>query len=321
MKPEFFEDEDIGMLSREARLLFIASWVLADDEGLLRWSGTFMKANVFMYDDDLDIQAVERAMGELEEGRMVMPYRGGKSQQRLGWIINFRRHQRINRPQEGRLPAPSIQNPAIVRAYCERDRWVCAVCNLPVEQDPVKRKKTLKVQPSIDHIEPKSKGGSDYPSNLRLAHQGCNASRGVKPVPPAMNDSLNGSVPEEEEEGEEEREEEQGKGKGTAPLALSFGDWLEHYRTTTGRQVRGSKPAKDAFRARVRDGYSLDELKLATVGCHGDKWCREHGHDVPETILRASKINRYIELAKQGPADEHPADKRMREMREIAEAA
>lgn len=78
-----------------------------------------------------------------------------------------------------------------------------------------------------------------------------------------------------------------------------FVSWLEHYRTTTSKtKVRGSKPAFEQFQARRRDGLSLEELMLATVGCHGDDFCREHGHDVPETILRASKVTRYIELGR-----------------------
>lgn len=79
-----------------------------------------------------------------------------------------------------------------------------------------------------------------------------------------------------------------------------FKAWLLHYREVTGRKdVRGSKAAKDQFAARRREGFPLDELKLATLGCHGDDFCRTNGHDVPETILRASKVNRYIQLAKQ----------------------
>jgi hypothetical protein len=77
-----------------------------------------------------------------------------------------------------------------------------------------------------------------------------------------------------------------------------FDEWLEHYRETTGRPVRGSKPARKQFAARLDDGYTLDDLKLATVGCHGDKFCRDNAFDVPETILRASKITRYIELGR-----------------------
>lgn len=79
-----------------------------------------------------------------------------------------------------------------------------------------------------------------------------------------------------------------------------FEDWLSHYRETTGKtKVEGSQPARDAFAARRKDGYSVEDLKLATVGCHGDDFCRDHGHDVPETILRASKVTRYIELGRK----------------------
>lgn len=79
-----------------------------------------------------------------------------------------------------------------------------------------------------------------------------------------------------------------------------FQEWLDHYRETTGRTtVRGSKPARDSFAARLRDGYTLDDLKAATVGCHGDAFLREGGHDVPETILRASRVERYIQLARR----------------------
>jgi hypothetical protein len=43
----------------------------------------------------------------------------------------------------------------------------------------------------------------------------------------------------------------------------------------------------------------VDELKEATVGCHGDESLRDRGFDRPETILRGSKFERYIELARK----------------------
>lgn len=88
-----------------------------------------------------------------------------------------------------------------------------------------------------------------------------------------------------------------------------FARWLDHYRETTGRsKVRGSDPARASFAARIKDGYSLEDLKLATAGCHGDEFCRTNGHDTPVTILRASKVDRYIELGRKptyggGPID------------------
>lgn len=79
-----------------------------------------------------------------------------------------------------------------------------------------------------------------------------------------------------------------------------FGKWLEHYRETTGNtQTRGSKSARRAFSARRREGYSFEQLCSATSGCHGDEWCRDRGFNVPDTILRASNVDRYINLAQK----------------------
>lgn len=96
---------------------------------------------------------------------------------------------------------------------------------------------------------------------------------------------------------------QRGTENGTTDTSAEWQDWLAHYRQTTGNQrVQGSAQARREFNARRRGGKdeqprSLEDLKLATVGCHGDDYCRRHGHDVPETILRASKVDRYITLA------------------------
>jgi hypothetical protein len=83
-------------------------------------------------------------------------------------------------------------------------------------------------------------------------------------------------------------------------LAAEFKEWLEHFHATTGRSsMQGTAEAKRSFAAR-RKTYPLADLKLATVGCHGDEHLRRRGFDRPETILREGNIGRYIELAK-GP--------------------
>ena len=69
-----------------------------------------------------------------------------------------------------------------------RDGYNCYLCGSPVDpQDKkVTRKKTrdrpAQVRtgpkyPSVDHVEPRARGGSHDQSNLRLAHKGCNASK------------------------------------------------------------------------------------------------------------------------------------------------
>ena len=69
----------------------------------------------------------------------------------------------------------TIHIPRSVRlAIYERDAWTCGICLEPVADglpphDPW--------QATLDHVVPRSAGGSDEADNLRLAHRWCNAVR------------------------------------------------------------------------------------------------------------------------------------------------
>lgn len=60
-------------------------------------------------------------------------------------------------------------------ALFARDGWKCQICSEPVDYtaDPL-----TDWYPTLDHIVPRSKGGSDDLSNLRTAHRWCNSVRG-----------------------------------------------------------------------------------------------------------------------------------------------
>lgn len=220
VKPEFWDDEAIGLLSRDARLLYIATWNMADDEGLLRWTAPYVKANAFMYDDDLDVDAVVRLMAELTGAGLIASYIGGKAHQALAWVVQFHKHQKPNRPQPSKLPPPSIQNGEIIQSYVRRDGNVCHLCG----QECSTAHDKPRLWPSLDHLTPRSQGGSDYPSNLKLSHVSCNKARRDRPVDEcagsttvigSRSDSVNPALPEgsgEEEESEQER-------KGVVALA------------------------------------------------------------------------------------------------------
>ena len=198
VKPEFWEDELIATLTRDARLLFIACFNIADDEGLLRWTAAFIKAQAFIYDDDLDVDAVETLMQEITDSGLVFPYVGGTARQKLGWIVNFHKHQKVNRPQPSKLPAPSIQNGQVKQTYGRRDGYVCHVCQGPIDRNAVEGGAL-----SLDHLRPRIAGGSDHPSNIRSSHASCNKGRGARGVPAvvvdsvidSVNDSLNPAAP------------------------------------------------------------------------------------------------------------------------------
>lgn len=65
--------------------------------------------------------------------------------------------------------------PSVRLGIYARDGWVCQICVEPVDGALVGTRDHWR--PSLDHTTPKSQGGSDDPSNLRLAHWWCNSAR------------------------------------------------------------------------------------------------------------------------------------------------
>lgn len=79
--------------------------------------------------------------------------------------------RRASEARQGRFVVPD----SIRRAIYERDNWTCQICHEPVEPDANPLSDWF---PSLDHIVPRSQGGSDDDDNLRTAHRWCNAVRG-----------------------------------------------------------------------------------------------------------------------------------------------
>jgi len=89
IKPEFFDDPDLGDISIGANLLFIGMWTLADREGRLEDNVRRLKARIFPYRDDVDVSA---CVGELQGKDMVRRYSvDGRA---YLWIRSFTKHQR-----------------------------------------------------------------------------------------------------------------------------------------------------------------------------------------------------------------------------------
>lgn len=204
VKPEFWEDELLGVMPRDARLLFVATFNMADDDGILRWTPSYIKAQAFMYDDDLTIGDVSKLMQCLTDTGVIFPFIGGAARQQMAVVVNFRKHQRINRPQKSKLPPPSLGAWQTREMYARRDGWVCQLCGFDIPQRIVCNDDH---NLAIDHIRPVPAGGTDHPSNVRAAHQVCARSRRSSPegeefIPPSgltgiedsLNDSLNRSV-------------------------------------------------------------------------------------------------------------------------------
>jgi len=101
IKPEFWQSENVGRVSREARLLFIGLWSLADDSGRTRAASRFLASVLFPYDEDAH-KRVPGWLAELEGAGCIRLYEAGGSHYLD--IPHWADHQRIDRPTASRLP-------------------------------------------------------------------------------------------------------------------------------------------------------------------------------------------------------------------------
>lgn len=60
-----------------------------------------------------------------------------------------------------------------------RDGFNCHICKKPLN---LRAEYNAWDQPSLDHIIPRSEGGSHKLENLKLAHRMCNSVRGSRPL-------------------------------------------------------------------------------------------------------------------------------------------
>jgi hypothetical protein len=103
IKPEFWDSESVGRLSRDARLLFIGLWNLADDSGRLRGTLPKIRGSLLSY-DDVSLEQVGKWLDELIAEKMVRRYQGDDGNTYLD-IPNWLKHQRLDHPSESKLPA------------------------------------------------------------------------------------------------------------------------------------------------------------------------------------------------------------------------
>jgi hypothetical protein len=101
-----WKDAKFGMLSRDARLLFIAAISKAECCGVVVWTPMQLMANIFPFDTDLNIEQASALMTEIEDLGMVMPYMGREGGLTYGLITNFHKHQVLRNPGVAQCPVP-----------------------------------------------------------------------------------------------------------------------------------------------------------------------------------------------------------------------
>jgi hypothetical protein len=107
IQPNFARSTSMSRVSRDARLLFLQLWTVVDDAGRARASPAELAAQLYAADADA-LEALPAWLDALEgEGCIERYMIDGVSYLR---IVNWRRHQKIDRPTASRLP-PAPREP------------------------------------------------------------------------------------------------------------------------------------------------------------------------------------------------------------------
>lgn len=110
VKPEFWDDRKLAKrASRDARLLYIALWNLADEHGRLNGDPQWIKGQAFSYDDDLDADSIAKMLEELESPALgaVIAYEDDGDP--FLFLPKLGKHQRLEPEKvKSRIPAPPI---------------------------------------------------------------------------------------------------------------------------------------------------------------------------------------------------------------------
>lgn len=99
IKPEFFHDDRLCECSLSARLVFISTWCVADDQGNLERSAKQLRRQAFPDNTDAEVEAW---LCELLAQGLLIEYAVDGSN--YLHIKGFEKHQRIDRPSKPRCP-------------------------------------------------------------------------------------------------------------------------------------------------------------------------------------------------------------------------
>jgi hypothetical protein len=98
IKPQFWLDENLGKISRDARLLYIGLWNLSDDTGVFEWRPARIKIQIFPYDTDVTEEIIIKWLDLLSNTHDI--YKFSVNGNAFGYIPTFLKHQDIKKPSK-----------------------------------------------------------------------------------------------------------------------------------------------------------------------------------------------------------------------------
>ncbi len=221
-----------------------------------------------------------------------------KNQEYVDFIKNVLSRAGENDLELYRMANKSEISKKLALTIMERDGFKCVRCGVLGDL-------------TIDHIFPRSFGGSNAPDNLRVLCRSCNSKRPTTgdallkdleldgyslddfDTLSGINDTLSrkqGEEQEEEQTEEQEQEEEEQKKQ------IPYSEIISHLNNKAGKNYKATtRVTKDAIKARWNEGHRLKDFKAVI-----DKKCSQWGNDEkmegylrPQTLF-GTKFEAYL---------------------------
>jgi hypothetical protein len=103
IKPEFWDDQKMAMISRDARLIYIGLWNQSDDYGVCRADVNFLKNKLFPY-EDITKEKFSGWLKELKDFKRIRAF--SVNGENYFYLPHFKDHQAITHLSKKRYPFP-----------------------------------------------------------------------------------------------------------------------------------------------------------------------------------------------------------------------
>jgi hypothetical protein len=107
IKPSHVNDKELAKISLQAHLLWVLSWCFSDDEGVIENDPLLLKSQIFPRRTDVRVEQIQQWIDQLIQARFMIPFTHNGE----GYLIHrtFQTHQKIDRPQESKIPQDVIR--------------------------------------------------------------------------------------------------------------------------------------------------------------------------------------------------------------------
>jgi hypothetical protein len=255
LKPELWLSEDIRRLSAAGRLAFIYLITQADDEGRVKYSVEHLtRIAVNPQAEVVEISVVDAQLNLMVELGMIARYSAGGMD--FAALLGWERHQKISHPTPSAYPAPA---PNLLRRL----------------RNPLRKVRVAATDSSEDLLSKMNTNGATDPARVPRERAGWDGS---------LTSSSPGGGLKEGAEGEPSR-----PGSRVDPVMVVYLAWRDTHKTAR----RLSEGGRAAIRARLKDGYPLQDVVDAAIGWVWDDWPRRRENNRLEDCLRPSNIEKF----------------------------